>query len=98
MKTGKNLLGTGLLTSDEERIITEHSTPAAVQEFLNGLSYNFESDGVATLRSLRCVIRDKTAHCIEGALAAAAILSHHGHAPHIACIEARDIDHIVCLY
>ena len=53
---------------------------------------------MATLRSLRCVIRDKTAHCIEGALAAAAILSHHGHAPHIACIEARDIDHIVCLY
>lgn len=59
------------------------------------MDYNFEADGVATLRSFRRVVRDRTAHCIEGALTAATILGQHGHRPRILCMEARDIDHII---
>jgi len=52
-----------------------------------------------TCRSPRRVLRDRVAHCIEGALFAAAVLRVHGYPPLILDMEAvRDDDHIIALF
>mgnify|MGYP001613879302 CR=1 FL=1 len=82
------------LTPEEECLIQTCDNPDTVQSFLDGLEYNWEPTG-PTLRSFRRVVRDRVAHCMEGALSAAAFLSHHGYPAQLLCMEARDIDHIV---
>lgn len=73
-------------------------SPDAVEAWLRSLPYNKEAKG-ETLRSFRGVVRDGTAHCLEGALSAAAILEAHGHAPLLLDIESADnLDHVVFLY
>lgn len=85
--------------SPAERALVDHcSTPERVQQLLDTLDYNWEADGVTTLRSLRRVLRDRTAHCLEGAVAAAAILGHHGHRPRMLYLDALDICHATFLY
>jgi hypothetical protein len=85
-------------TEDERHIIQTCDTPEKVQAFIGTIPYSFENDGVARLRSFRRVVRDRLAHCFEGALTAATILSHHGYPPRILCMEARDIDHMIVPY
>lgn len=85
-------------TNEERKIISAHNTPEKVQNFLNSLDYNFEEDGVKTFRSLRGVIRHGKAHCFEGAVSAASIMSQHGFQPLIICMEASDIDHNIFVY
>jgi hypothetical protein len=86
-------------TSAERALIRRLDTPQKVQRWLHhDVRYNFERDGKPTLRSLRRVVRDKKAHCLEGALAAAAILRQHGYPPLLLCMEARDIDHNLFIY
>jgi len=85
-------------TEEERWIIQTGDTPEKAQAFINTIPYSFEADGVARLRSFRRVIRDKLAHCFEGAITIATILSHHGYPPQILCMEARDVDHMICPY
>lgn len=86
-------------TREELEIIGACDTPKKVQHWLNSnVSYNDEKNGKKTLRSFRRVVRDRTAHCLESALAAAAILSQHGYPPKIVCMEAPDIDHNIFVY
>jgi len=87
-------------TAEERRIIRRLRTPAAVQRFLNALPYNNEPPpGRATLRSFRGVVRHRTAHCIEAALAAAVILEQHGYPPLILSFESIDeLDHVLFVY
>jgi hypothetical protein len=87
-------------TAEERRIVRRLRTPAAVQRFLNALPYNNEPPpGRATLRSFRGVIRHRTAHCIEAALAAAVILEQHGYPPLILSFESIDeLDHVLFVY
>jgi hypothetical protein len=75
------------------------SNPERIQQFLDGeLSYNKEPDG-PTCRSPRRVLRDRVAHCIEGALLAAAAFRVHGLPPLIVDMEAvRDDDHLVAVF
>ncbi len=72
------------------------NTPAKIQDFLNGLSFNFEKKG-ETLKSPMMVLRTKSAHCMEGGLFAAHVLSLHGFTPYILCLKAKkgDFDHII---
>ena len=72
------------------------STPAKVQDFLNRISFNFEKQG-ETLKSPLRVLRDKRAHCFEGALLGAYILSLHGFTPYVLHLKATkgDYDHVV---
>ncbi len=87
-----------IFAGQERRIIEKLNTPKKLQEYINKeLRYNFEENG-STTRSFRRVLRDKTAHCLEGALFATAILYYHGHLPLIVCMEARDIDHNIAIY
>jgi len=69
-----------------------------VQRYLDGLSYNTERGG-ATVRSPRRVMRDRTAHCAEGAFLAAAAFRVHGRPPLVVDLEAdRDDDHDLAVY
>lgn len=85
-------------TPEEQRIIAQCNDPASVQQFLHSLDYNWESDGVETLRSFRGVVRTNVAHCMEGAAAAAVLLQHQGVEPMLLTMEARDIDHTICTF
>src|SRR5215471_13802434 len=87
-------------TAEERRIVRRLGTPAAVQRFLNALPYNNEPPpGRATLRSFRGVVRHRSAHCIEAALAAAVILEQHGYPPLILSFESIDqLDHVLFVY
>jgi hypothetical protein len=86
------------LAPDERALVHRCSTPERVQELLDTLDYNWEADGRTTLRSLRRVLRDRTAHCLEGAVAAAAILGHHGYPPWMLYLDALDICHATFVY
>ena len=71
-------------------------TPAKVQDFLNSLKFNFEKNG-ETLKSPMKVLREKNAHCLEGAILGAYILSLHNFPPLILHLETTkdDYDHVV---
>ena len=85
-------------TPRERRLIKRLRSPLAVEMWLRSLVYNREPDG-ETLRSFRRVVEDGTAHCLEGALSAAAILENYGHPPLLLDIESRDLlDHVVYCY
>ena len=66
-------------------------SPRAVQRWLRALPYNYEDAG-ETLRSFRGVVRHRTVHCLEAALAAAAVLEQRGHPPLLLSFES--IDHL----
>ncbi|MBX4211673.1 MAG: hypothetical protein KW806_02685 [Candidatus Yanofskybacteria bacterium] len=87
------------LTSPEERIFKSLNTPVKIQNFLDALPMNFEEYG-DTLKSPRFVLQDKTAHCLEGALLAAAVLWYHGQEPLLLDIQStrEDWDHVVTLF
>jgi hypothetical protein len=85
-------------TRAERRLIDRLPTPDAVQAWLNALPYNREPHG-DTLRSFRGVVREGTAHCLEAALAAAAILEQHGYPPLVLSFESIDLlDHVIFVY
>lgn len=84
----------------ERRLIRRLSTPDRVQAFLNALPYNQEPHPPGeTLRSFRGVVRHRTAHCLEAALAAAVILEQHGYPPLVLSFESIDkLDHVIFAY
>lgn len=83
-------------TKEEKILLKKINTPSKVQDFLNTLSFNFEKKG-ETLHSPVETLRAKSAHCLEGALLGAYILSLHGFKPYILHLRAtkEDYDHAV---
>lgn len=83
-------------TKKEKKLMKRLNTPAKVQNFLNSLRFNFEEKG-ETLKSPIFTLRGKKAHCMEGALLGAYILSLHGFSPLILHLEASsdDFDHVI---
>jgi hypothetical protein len=75
------------------------SSPEKIQRFLDcGLAYNKEPKG-PTCRSPRRALRDRTAHCMEGALFGAAALRMLGYPPLLLDLEAdRDDDHVLAVF
>lgn len=85
-------------TKEEWALIETHRTPRQVQRLLSALSYN-GGPGPATLLSFREVVRRRTAHCLEAAITAAAILEHHGYPPLLLSLESQDkLDHVLFIY
>src|SRR6195256_2789124 len=69
-----------------------------IQGFLDALPANFEIGGQTCL-SVREVLRQRRAHCIEGAMLAACALWVHGEPPLLMDLRAeRDYDHVVALF
>ncbi len=91
-------LGQAAFTDRERALVERLTTPRAVQRWLRGLPYNWEKRG-ETLRSFRGVLRRRTAHCLESALAAACILEQHGYPPLLLSFESQDgLDHVLFLF
>jgi hypothetical protein len=85
-------------TAAERALVRRLRTPAAVQRWLNALPYNTEVGG-ETLRGLRGVVRTGTAHCLEAAISAAAILEQHRYPPLVLSFESIDLlDHVIFVY
>lgn len=89
------------LTQREYKLLAKLSTPIKIQDFVDTLPMNCEKRG-DTQMSPRRVLRAKKAHCIEGALLAAAALWVAGEPPLIMNLSAKldkgDDDHVVALY
>lgn len=89
------------LTLKEYTKLASLTTPIKIQDFLDALPMNWEKKGDTHL-SPRRILREGKAHCIEGALLAAAALWLHGEPPLIMNVSARmdkgDVDHVVALY
>ncbi len=87
------------LTAVEVRLLRALRRPDRIQRFLDEeISYNKEIGG-ETCRSPRRVLRDRTAHCLEGALFGAAALEVLGYPPLLVDLEAeRDDDHVLAVF
>jgi len=69
-----------------------------VQRYLMTIPYNREP-GAATVFSFRRALRERRAHCLEGAIVAATILEQHGYPPLLVSIESQDyLDHVLFLF
>lgn len=87
------------LNKNELALLKKLSTPKKIQDFLDKLAINHEKNG-ETYMSPRKVLREKKAHCFEGALLAASALFLHGEKPLLLDLKtsASDTDHVVAIY
>lgn len=87
------------LTKKEEAVLRKLKTPILIQDFLDKLPINYEKGGDTHL-SPRRVIQEKKAHCIEGALFAAAALWLQGKPPLLLDLKTKlhDDEHVVALF
>lgn len=87
------------ITLSERKILSRLNTPHKIQDFLDTLPINNEKLG-ETCMSPRRVLKEKKAHCIEGAMLAAAALWFHGEKPLIMSLKVSrgDFDHVIALY
>lgn len=91
-----------ILDQREITLIKKLKSPIRVQDFLDQLPFNFETEG-QTYMSPRRVLREKKAHCFEGALFATLCLSYHGIPNFLLDLKVKksaidDSDHIICLF
>jgi hypothetical protein len=82
----------GLSPRDRARL-GRITTPAQVQTFLDSIPYSAE----ARYRSPLTAIRDRKAHCFDGAVLAAALLQRIGHPPLVLNMfpNERDDEHLI---
>ena len=86
------------LTRAEFRVLARLNTPQKIQDYLSAIPQNFEIGGETCL-SVREVLRQRRAHCIEGAMLAACALWIQGEPPLLLDLKAeRDYDHVVALF
>lgn len=83
-------------TKNENAFMRKLNTPAKVQDFLNNLEFNFEKNG-ETCKSPFFILSEGKAHCLEGAILGAYILSLHGFQPLLLHLQAtkHDYDHVI---
>ena len=83
------------LTPLEWRRLRALGAPARIQRFLDDLPYHHGN----TAWSPRRVLREHSAHCLEGAIFAAAALRANGYPPLLLDLEAvLDVDHVLAVY
>jgi hypothetical protein len=89
----------GAFSAAERAVFKRLTTPEKIQHFLDhDLAYNKEPKGY-TCHSPRLVLRERSAHCMEGALFAAAALRMIGFPPLLLDLEAvRDDDHVLAIF
>jgi hypothetical protein len=82
--------------STRERFLSLDQPPK-IQEYLDGIPYSAEDSNRCPLS----VLRDKKAHCLDGALFAAAALRRAGYPPLIVDlmpVPGKDDDHILAIF
>jgi hypothetical protein len=86
------------LTPAEFRTLARLRTPEKIQDFVSAIPANFEHGGETCL-SVREVLQQRRAHCIEGAMLAACAFWIQGEPPLLLDLKAyRDVDHVVALF
>lgn len=71
------------------------ATPLAIQRFLDDVPYSADP----IYRSPKSVVRDRRAHCFDGAMFAAAALERIGHPPLLVDLRAvNDDDHVLAVF
>ena len=79
----------------ELRRLRALKTPDGIQRFLDAMPYHLAT----TAWSPRRVLAERTAHCLEGAIFAAAALRANGYPPLVIDLEAeQDTDHVVAVF
>ena len=87
------------LTPREFAILRRLDDPRKIQAFLNAIPCNHEIGG-ETVLSVREVLRQRRAHCIEGAMVAAAAMWVNGLQPlvmHLDC-DISDYPHVIAVF
>lgn len=85
-----------ILSEEERGIIDSLATPAKIQGFLDELDYSTDDFYRCPLR----VLKERTAHCFDGAMFAAAALRRIGQPPLILDLfsNGRDDEHLLALF
>ena len=79
----------------ELRKLRSLKTPHGIQRFLDDMPYHLADSAYSPRR----VLEEKTSHCFEGALFAAAALRVNGYPPLILDLEAEhDTDHVIAIF
>ena len=82
-------------TPGEWRVLRGFRSPIGIQRALDAMPYHL----AGTAWSPRRVLRERTAHCLEGAIFAAAALRALGFPPLLLDLEAvQDTDHVVAVF
>jgi hypothetical protein len=80
---------------EEVKFLKQFDSPIKIQSFLDNLEYN----SVIECRSPRYVIKNRRAHCTEGAIFAAACLEFIGYPPLLVDLKAEnDDDHVIAVF
>lgn len=83
------------LPARHRRQVERLESPPAIQRFLDRIPYSTEP----VYRSPRSVLRDRRAHCFDGAMFAAMALRRIGHPPLLTDMLAdNDDDHVLALF
>ena len=84
------------LSKTERKLMAKLNSPSRIQAFLDGFAYSTEEVYRCPLR----VLRERIAHCFDGALFAAAALRRIGFPPLLLEMlpNDRDDDHMLALY
>lgn len=84
------------MTASEKALLKRLNTPGKIQEFIDGLPYRAES----SYCSPRKVMKERRAHCFDGALFGAAALRFIGYPPLLVDLRANDDDddHILAVF
>lgn len=82
-------------SASEMRLLKSLKTPWGIQRFLDSLPYHHAK----TAWSPRLVMKHRTAHCLEGAVFAAAALRANGYPALLWDLEAKqDTDHVLAIF
>ena len=84
------------VSAEERAIVNGLTRPAGIQAFLDSIPYSTDEFYRCPLR----VLRDRTAHCFDGAMFAAAALRRIGYPPLILDMlsNGRDDEHLLALF
>ncbi len=87
------------LNKEELQALRKQKTPAKIQDFLNTLDFDF-GPGDEIDRSVRGVLKNRSADCASGAILAAAALWVNGKAPLVLDLKVAhpDVDHVVAVF
>jgi hypothetical protein len=86
-----------MLTTAERGLLGQLTSPAKIQVFLDELAYNHEDSYRCPLR----VLRDRKAHCYDGAVFAAAALGRLGDPPLVVNLFPKtqdDDEHLLAVF
>jgi len=94
-QTNANHASTNDFNKQELRKLRSLKNPYGIQKFLDDMPYHLED----TAWSPRKVLAERTSHCLEGAIFAAAALRANGYPPLLLDLEAdHDTDHVLAVF